>query len=109
MPRATGPQKAQRLNLVLEWLRQGLSASEAARRLATASGVSDRQAFRYVEQAQQLKHPVPVGDAKVSFTVKLSQTLVNKLHQYAESTGQTLSEIVSHALWGVLRRGGGRG
>jgi hypothetical protein len=109
MPRATDPQRAQRLNLALESLRQGLSASEAARRLVSASGVSDRQAFRYVEQAQRLKQPLPVGDAKVSFTVKLSQTLVNKLHQYAESTGQTLSDIVSHALWGMLRRGGGRG
>ena len=109
MSRATDPQKAERLNLVVEWLREGLSASEAAQRLVTASGVSERQAFRYVEQAQQLKHPVPVGDAKVSFTVKLSQTLVKKLHQYAGSTGQTLSEIVSHALWGVLRHGGGRG
>ena len=109
MPRATDSQRAQRLNFALELLREGLSASEAARRLVTTWGVSDRQAFRYVEQAQQLKRPMPVGDAKVSFTVKLSQTLVKKLHQYAESTGQTLSEIVSHALWGVLKRGGGRG
>ncbi len=109
MPRATDPQRAERLNLALESLREGLSPAEAAQRVVTASGVSDRQAFRYVEQAQQLKRPVPVGEPKVSFTVKLSQSLVNKLHQYAESTGQTLSEIVSHALWGVLRRGGGRG
>ena len=109
MPRATDSQRAQRLNLALEFLRQGLTPSEAAQRLAAASDVSDRQAFRYVEQAQQLKRPVPVGDAKVSFTVKLSQTLVHKLHQYAESTGQTLSDIVSHALSSVLRRGGGRG
>ncbi len=109
MPRATDPQKAQRLNLALEWLRQGLSATEAAQRLATESGVSNRQAFRYVEQAQRLKRPVPVSDTKVRFTVKLSLTLVHKLHQYAETTGQTLSEIVSHALLGVLRRGGGRG
>ena len=97
------------MNLAWESLRQGLSPAEAAQRLVSASGMSDRQAFRYVEQAQQLKRPMPVGDAKASFTVKLSQTLVKKLHQYAESTGQTLSEIVSHALWGVLKRGGGRG
>src|SRR5437868_14663636 len=109
MPRATDPQRAQRLNLVLEWLRQGLSASEAAQRLATASGVSDRQAFRYVEQAQQLKHPVPVGDAKVSFTVKLSRSLVSRLRAYAASTGLTLSEIASRAFSAVLHRGGGRG
>lgn len=109
MSRATDPQKAQRLNLAMEWLRQGLSAAEAAQRLAAKSGVSNRQAFRYIEQAQQLKRPVPVSDAKVSFTVKLSLTLVNKLHQYAETTGQTLSEIVGHALSGMLRRGGGRG
>ena len=61
------------------------------------------------EQAQQLKHPVPVGDVKVSFTVKLSRTLVHRLRDYAASTGLTLSEIATRAFSAVLHRGGGRG
>ena len=82
---------------------------EAAERLAQGWSISKRQAYRYLQQAQQLKQPVPVGDAKVSFTVKLSRRLVERLRTYAASTGLTLSEIVSRALQAVLHRGGGRG
>ena len=67
------------------------------------------QAYRYLQRAQQLKRPVPVEDAKVSFTVKLSRHLVARLRTYAASTGWTLSEIVSRAVQSVLHRGGGRG
>ena len=82
---------------------------EAADRLARACTISMRQAYRYLEQAQQLKRPVAMVDAKVSFTVKLSRSLVEKLRSYASSTGLTLSEIVSRAVIAVLHRGGGRG
>ena len=82
---------------------------EAAERLARSWSVTKRQAYRYLQQAQQLKQPVPVEDAKVSFTVKLSRRLVERLRTYAASTGLTLSEIVSRAVQAVLHRGGGRG
>jgi predicted transcriptional regulator len=56
-----------------------------------------------------LKRPVPVGDAKMSFTIKLSRSLIERLRSYAAATGLTLSEIVSRAVLAVLHRGGGRG
>ena len=62
-----------------------------------------------VHNGAQLKRPVPVGDSKVSFTVKLSRGLLDRVRTYAASTGLTLSEIVSRALLAVLHRGGGRG
>jgi len=109
MPRATGPEHAKRLNLAFGWLRQGLPPTDVAERLGAAMGISQRQAHRYVEQARQLKAPVPAVEFKVVFTVKLPQKLVERLHRYAETTGETLSEIVSRALWAVLRRRGGHG
>lgn len=109
MPRATEPEHAKRLNLAFASLRQGLSASEAAERLVAATAISQRQALRYVEQARQLKAPVAAVEIKIVFTVKLPEALVERLHRYAETTGETLSEIVSRALWAVLRRGGGHG
>ena len=109
MPRATDVQKAERLNLARSLLRQHEHVPEAADQLALSCSISKRQAYRYLQQAQQLKHPVPVGDAKVSFTVKLSRSLVETLRTYAASTGLTLSQIVSRALLAVLHRGGGRG
>ena len=109
MARATDAQKAERLNRARTLLRKHAELPEAAERLARGWSISKRQAYRYLQQAQQLKQPVPVGDAKVSFTVKLSRRLVERLRTYAASTGLTLSEIVSRALQAVLHRGGGRG
>jgi predicted DNA-binding transcriptional regulator YafY len=109
MPRASDVQKAERLNLARSLLREHEHLPEAAEQLARACSMSKRQAYRYLEQAQQLKRPVPVGDAKVSFTVKLSRTLLESLRIYAASTGLTLSEIVGRAVLALLHRGGGRG
>ena len=109
MARASDVQKAERLNLARTLLREHARLPEAAERLARGWSISKRQAYRYLEQAQQLKHPLPVGDVKVSFTVKLSRRLVETLRTYAASTGLTLSEIVSRALRAILHRGGGRG
>ena len=109
MARASDAQKAERLNLARTLLREHEHLPEAAEQLARSSAISRRQAYRYLKQAQQLKAPVPVGDAKVAFTVKLSRSLVQRLRRYAASTGWTLSEMVSRALLAVLNRGGGRG
>ena len=109
MARASDAQKAERLNLARTLLQEHPQLPEAADRLARACTISTRQAYRYLDQAQQLKRPVPILDAKVSFTVKLSRSLVEKLRSYAASTGLTLSEIVSRAVIAVLHRGGGRG
>ena len=79
MARASDTQKAERLNLARTLLREHEHLPEAAEHLARDCSISRRQAYRYLEQAQQLKHPVPVGDAKVSFTVKLSRSLVDRL------------------------------
>ena len=109
MPRASHMQKAERINLARTLLRQYPHWPEAAQQLARNCSISERQAYRYLEQAQRLKRPVPVGDVKVSFTVKLSRSLVERLRAYATSTGLTLSEIASRAFSAVLHRGGGRG
>jgi predicted DNA-binding transcriptional regulator YafY len=109
MARASKVQKAERLNLARALLRQYQHWPDAAEQLARNFSISERQAYRYLELAQQLKHPVPVGDVKVSFTVKLSRGLVERLRAYAASTGLTLSEIASRAFSAVLHRGGGRG
>ncbi len=108
MPRAKDTQKAERLNLARDLLRH-MQLPEAASELAQTCSISHRQAYRYLERAQQLKGPVPVGDPKIAFTVKLSRTLVDRLRAYASSTGLTLSDIVSRAVLRLLNRGPRRG
>jgi hypothetical protein len=108
MPRASDTQKAERLNLARDLLRRK-KVPEAASELVRTCAISLRQAYRYLEHAQKLKGPVPVGDAKIAFTVKLSQALVNRLRAYASSTRLTLSDIVSRAVLRLLNRGPRRG
>lgn len=109
MARASHAQKAERLNLAWSLLRQHEHLPDAAEQLARRRALSKRQAYRYLERAQQMKGPVPVGDPKIAFTVKLSRRLVQRLRQYAASTGLSLSEIVSRAVMAILTRGRGRG
>jgi len=108
MGRANNIQKAERLNLARDLL-QHKKLTEAAAELARIFSISQRQAYRYLERAQHLKQPVPVGDPKLAFTVKLSRTLIDRLRAYAGSTGLTLSDIVSRAVLMLLNRGQRRG
>ena len=109
MRRASDVKKTQRLNFARTVLREHKYLPDAVQQLSRACSISRRQAYRYLETAKTLKRPLPPGDIKVSFTVKLSQSLAHKIRNYATSTGSTLSEIVSRALLALLNRGGDRG
>ena len=109
MPRASSVQKAERLNLALVLLRQVEQLSDAVEKLARDCSISSRQAYRYLEQAQQLKGPVPPGEAKLAFTVKLPGSLIQRVRTYAAIKRLSISEVVSRALLALLPRGRGRG
>jgi hypothetical protein len=83
--------------------------SAAVEQLAQDCSISPRQAYRYLEQAQQLKDPVPPGEAKLAFTVKLPHSLVRRVRTFAAAKGLSISEVVSRALLALLPRGRGRG
>jgi predicted DNA-binding transcriptional regulator YafY len=109
MARGSNPERAQRINTALTLIKTEDSLSNAATALAKRYRISKRQAYRYVREAELIGKQVPVPDKKVAFTVKLSQGLIRALRQYANSTGKTLSEIVTQALEAFLRNGRGRG
>jgi DNA-binding transcriptional regulator LsrR (DeoR family) len=77
--RARADQYARRINAAAELLATGLDAAEAARRLARRYRLSERQAWRYVEQARD-QGTVEVPSPKVVFTVKLPTDLVRHCH-----------------------------
>ena len=108
MPRAGAAQRAQRLNQSRALLQRG-SLSAAVQQLAKMCSISSRQAYRYLRQAERLKHPVPVTSPKIAFTVKLPLPLIGKVRSYAARTGLTLSETASRALMVMLDRGRRRG
>jgi len=109
MARSSDSIKAERINTALKCLRQHASLAEAAQALVRASGMSKRQAYRYLKAAQAQGQPVPVPERKIAFTVKLSEGLIHELRQCAAQSGQGLSELVRQALEGFLRRGRRRG
>ena len=109
MARANGIQKAERLNHARGLLQRFDHLPDAVERMVLDCGVSQRQAYRYLENARRLKRAVPVGEAKIAFTVKLPLGLVERLRAYASATGVSLSDIASQALESMLRRRRPRG
>jgi predicted DNA-binding transcriptional regulator YafY len=109
MPRASESQRAERLNHAHYLLLHVDQLSAAAEQMAQDFSISPRQAYRYLEQAQQLKHPVLPGEAKLAFTVKLSHSLVGRVRTFAAAKGLSISDVVSRALLALLPRGRGRG
>jgi predicted HicB family RNase H-like nuclease len=86
-----------------------MSSADAVAELQAVYGMSRRQAYRYVETAQSLKHPIPTPQNKTAFTVKVPVELVDAIREKARSTGRSISEIVTEALERLLNRGRGRG
>jgi predicted DNA-binding transcriptional regulator YafY len=109
MPRASESQKAERLNRARDLLLLVDQFSDAVEQLARECSISPRQAYRYLEQAQRLKQPVPLSEAKLAFTVKLPHSLVGRVRTFAAAKGLSISEVVSRALLALLPRGRGRG
>jgi hypothetical protein len=109
MGRASEAQKAERLNRARLLLQQTEQLPEAVERLARDCSISSRQAYRYLQQAQRLKEPVPVSEPKLAFTVKLPHSLIQRIRLYASVKRISISEVVSRALLAFLARGGGRG
>ena len=109
MPRASESQKAERLNRARVLLLRAEQLSDAVEQLAQDCSISPRQAYRYLEQAQRLKEPLPASEAKLAFTVKLPHSLVQRVRTFAAAKGLSISEVVSRALLALLPRGRGRG
>jgi predicted DNA-binding transcriptional regulator YafY len=111
MGRASDTQKAERLNRARVLLRQFDQLPDAVERLARDCSISPRQAYRYVQQAQRLRGPVPVSESKLNlaFTVKLPRSLIQRVRLYASVKRISISEVVARALLAFLPRGGGRG
>lgn len=104
MARANEAEKAERLNHARGLLQRFDSLPDAVDKMVGDCSVSPRQAYRYLRQARRLKQDVPVADAKIAFTVKLSESLVERLRSYAARRGLSLSDMVSRALEAFLPR-----
>lgn len=101
--RARADQVAKRINTANELLDDGNDFLEATRVLARRHRLSERQARRYVERAQD-EGVVAVPRSKVVFTVKVPGELARRIRRAARTTGQSISATVSQALTEFLDR-----
>jgi len=109
MKRTSNPQRAERINTAVSLMNKEKSTAKVATTLAGQYGISKRQAYRYVQEAEAIGKEIPIPDMKVAFTVKLSRNLIQALRRHAKSTGRSLSDIVAQALEAFLQNGRGRG
>jgi hypothetical protein len=109
MARSTKMEKARHLNTARGLLQRQVALPEAVRRLSGKFGLSERQAYRYLEEAFHLDRAVEVPEATVPITMKLPPRTVELLRKYARSSGLTIGAIVTGALnafLGTLKRHG---
>ena len=102
MARATKTQKSEHLNAAHGLLSRGTNVTDAATMLSRERGISLRQAYRYLEQAQAIGHPVPVAERTIAVTFKVPGDVIQQLRAYAAANNLTLSEIVTRALRAFL-------
>lgn len=102
MSRATNADKARLVNAAYRLLGQRIETAEAARQLAREFALSQRQAYRYLEQAAALSAPVPAVEPMVAITFKLPVNTVRALRAHARRRGLTLGQIVTQALAAFL-------
>ena len=103
MARSTKVEKAQQLNAARGLLQRQVSPPAAVLRLSREFDLSERQAYRYLEEASHLDRPVEVPEATVPVTLKLPPRTVELLRKHARSSGLSIGAIVTGALNAFLR------
>jgi hypothetical protein len=98
MSRSTKADKARQLNAAYSMLQRNIVLPEAMHRLSREFGLSERQAYRYLEEASHLDQPVEVSETTVAITLKLPVRTARLLRAYARSSGLTIGAIVTRAL-----------
>lgn len=109
MTKSSESEQARRVNATVRLLSEKASPQEALSWLITHYGISRRQAYRYLRQAQTLPGPVLVPEVKAVFTVKLPVSLIRHVRQESRREGLAISQWVEGALRCSLHSGQGHG
>ena len=107
--RSTKMQKSERLNAAHRLIAQGIGMAEAAMILVRDYGLSRRQAYRYLEEAQTMVRPAPLTGPSIAVTFKLPASTVRDLRAYAAANGLTQGETVARAILSFLAQEPGHG
>lgn len=83
--------------------------AEAATSLSHEFGLSRRQAYRYLGEAQAIGHAVSVSEPAVPITLKMPRNVVRDLRAYSAVSGITMGEITAQAIIAFLAARSGHG
>jgi hypothetical protein len=100
--RANAAERAKRVNHAFTLLKKKYSSTRAIDEIMKQYSISHRQAQRYVNEAEKVKKLLPIPEPTVVFTVKLPVSLVHHLRELPRPLGQSLSDMVSQALYKLL-------
>jgi predicted DNA-binding transcriptional regulator YafY len=104
MPRSSNTQRAERLNAAFDLIASGVSLNQAAQALGEQFGLSQRQAYRYLQGAQRIRRPVAVPEPIIPITIKIPADVAARLRAYAQATGGSIGDIVARAVSSYLAR-----
>lgn len=96
--KSTHPEYVVKINFALKQLRAGHQSLVAVKALVEKFGISQRQAFRYVKEAEKLPLPLPIPEVKSVFTVKLPMSLIKQVRLKAKQHGLPIGIFVTRAL-----------
>ena len=97
------------MNAAFDLIARGYSLNNAAEILVEQFELSLRQAYRYLQQAQNIKRPVEVSAPTIPITIKVPGEVVVKLRAYARASGLTIGETVARAVLRFLAKASRRG
>lgn len=98
MKRSQHSELAERINQAHALLEQQKPHTSIVEQLMDTYGVSQIQAYRYVQQAKAHKQKLAIPENSVVFTVKLPPSLIRGVKEFAVSQGTSISKIVRMAL-----------
>jgi predicted DNA binding CopG/RHH family protein len=104
MERSQNAELAKRINQAYALLNKDRPQPQVVEHLIKKYGVSQIQAYRYVQQAKEMNGKMAVPEASVVFTVKIPPSLVNRIRKFASSKGMSISKVVRAALEDFLAK-----
>jgi len=84
--------------MAIRMLQRQQSSNAVLSALIKRAGVSRRQAYRYLLQAQSNLQLRPVPDAKAVFTVNLPRRLIQQMRACCRRQDQPISHVVAKVL-----------
>lgn len=106
MKRASKSELAQRINYAFSLLEQQVAPQQVIQNLQEKFGVSEIQAYRYVQQAKKNTSLLPVPESTKIYTTKLAYSLIQRMKVFSKSIGVPTNQVISQALEDYLKRQG---